>query len=212
MIPSLPNKAGTGYIVPGGRSMAAKKNAGKLSRFISEIDVQYRVLLQVMARQNERFLHTAEAALGDIKGGGVRAGADGIAVILGLTDEGIARDVLHSIQKSDPVLAEEISRRLTGFEEIRQCDNASIQRILGKTDPATLATALKGTAADIKTRILKNMSRKAAAALVERIESMGAVRMQNVRQARVEIATVMHNMEKKGLVCIERADEDVLID
>jgi flagellar motor switch protein FliG len=192
--------------------MAANKNSMKLSRFISEIDVQYRVLLQVMARQNEVFLRTAEAALGEIKGGSASAAADGIAVILGLTDVDIARDVLHSLKRSDPVLAEEIARRLTGFEEIRQCDNASIQRILRKTSETTLATALKGTAADIKTRILKNMSRKAAVALVDRIETMGPARMRDVRQARVEIASVMRSLEKKGLVNIARADEDVLID
>lgn len=192
--------------------MAAKKNAGKVSRFISEIDVQYRVLLQVMARQNELFLRKAEAALGEIKGGGVSAAADGIAVILGLADGGIARDVLRSMQKTDPALADEIARRLTGFEEIRQCDNASIQRILRKVDETLLATALKGTAADIKTRILKNMSRKAAAALVDRIESMGAVRMREAREAREQIASVMRGLEKKGLVVIARAAEDILIE
>ena len=192
--------------------MAAKKNAGKLSRFISEIDVQYRVLLQVMARQNELFLRRAEAALGDIKGGSANAAADGIAVILGLTDTGTARDVLRSLQKSDPSLAEEIARRLTGFEEIRQCDDASIQRILRQLDPTVLTTALKGTATDIKTRIMKNMSRKAATALVERIESMGAIRMRDARQARERIASVMRSLEKRGLITIAHADEDILIE
>jgi len=192
--------------------MAAKKGAGKVSRFISEIDVQYRVLLQVMARQNAMFLLKAESALGDIKGGSASAAADGIAVILGLTDGGTARDVLRSLQKSDPTLAEETARRLTGFEEIRQCDDSSIQRILRKVDADVLAIALKGTAADIKTRILKNMSRKAAAALVEKIESMGAVRMRDARLAREKIATIMRNLEQKGLVTIARADEDILIE
>ena len=59
------------------------------------------------------------------------------------------------------------------FDDILLIDDRSIQQILREVDQKDLILALKGASEEVKAKILKNMSTRARALILEEMEVMG---------------------------------------
>ena len=97
------------------------------------------------------------------------------------------------------------------FEDIVLLDDRSIQQVLREVDGKELGVALKGTSDEVKDKIFRNMSERAAAIVREDLEFMGPVRVKQVEEAQQKIVAVIRRLEEAGQVVIVRGGEDELV-
>lgn len=138
------------------------------------------------------------------KAGGTKA----LANILNSTDRATEKNVIEQMEMETPELAEDVRSLMFVFEDIVQLDDSSIQRVLREIDSKDLATSLKGTKEEVKQKILKNMSERAQAVLLEDMEYMGPIRSKEVQKAQSKIVGVIKALEAVGEVVIYRNEQE----
>lgn len=138
------------------------------------------------------------------KAGGTKA----LANILNSTDRATEKNVIEQMEMETPELAEDVRSLMFVFEDIIQLDDSSIQRVLREIDSKDLATSLKGTKEEVKQKILKNMSERAQAVLLEDMEYMGPIRSKEVQKAQSKIVGIIKALEAVGEVVIYRNEQE----
>ena len=131
--------------------------------------------------------------------------------ILNNVDRGTEKLILEELEIDHPKLVDEIRKRLFIFEDVIALDNASIQRIIREVDQKDLAMALKGSSEEVRERIFRNVSKRAAEMLREDIEFMGPVRLREVEEAQQRIVGVVRKLDEAGEIIISRGGEDAII-
>ena len=129
-------------------------------------------------------------------------GIDQLAEILNYSDQIIAEQILSDIEKDDPELAEEIKQKMFVFEDLVLIDDKGMQKILRKVETGELAMALKGSSDEVKQKVFKNMSKRAAEMLSEEIDTLGAVRMKEVEEGQQVINKIIQEMVASNEVII----------
>jgi flagellar motor switch protein FliG len=71
-----------------------------------------------------------------------------------------------------------------------------------------LIIALKGAKEDIKNKILKNMSERAAEMMLEDLNSKGPVRLSEVEQQQKEILMIIRRLADEGTITISSGGDD----
>ena len=138
--------------------------------------------------------------------GGIQALVD----ILNRSDRGTERLILEGLEYEDVELADEVRQLMFVFEDIEQLDDRSVQLVLRQVDAKDLAIALKGVRPDVREKILRNMSERAAQNLSEEIELLGPVRIKAVEEAQAGVVRIIRSLEEAGQLVVTRgADEYV---
>ncbi|HVK61829.1 MAG TPA: flagellar motor switch protein FliG [Bdellovibrionales bacterium] len=163
---------------------------------ISEVD---RVLKEELAT-----IGTVEqAALG---------GVQPVAEMLNVMDKNTEKAIMSRIEEKDPILAEEIRKLMFVFEDIVKIDDKGIQTLLKEVPNDKLLLALKTANEEIKNKIFKNISQRAAQLLKDDLSNMGPSRLSDVEGAQVEIVNVARRLEGEGKILIARGgSEDALV-
>lgn len=138
-------------------------------------------------------------------------GIQSLVDILNNVDRGTEKLILEELEKDDPKLVDEIRKLMFIFEDVTALDNASIQRIIREVDQKDLALALKGSSEEVKERIFRNVSKRAAEMLKEDVEFMGPVRLRDVEEAQQRIVSVVRKLDETGEIIISRGGEDAII-
>ena len=138
-------------------------------------------------------------------------GVPTIVDILNRVDRGTEKLILEDLEKEDEELAEEIRMRMFIFEDVITLDDASIQRVIRELDSKDLAVALKGASEEVKNRVMKNVSRRAAEILQEDMDFMGPVRLKEVEEAQQKIVGVIRRLDETGEIIISRGGEDAIV-
>jgi len=138
-------------------------------------------------------------------------GASALAAILNRSERQVERQVLATMDGTDPELAEEIRRKLFTFEEVLTLDDRALQKVVRVVQPKVLALALKGATEDISGPFLRNMSEEAAADLLEEVEALGQQRRSDVEGAQMDIARKVRELEVEGEIVIVRKGDDVVV-
>ncbi|MEM7234466.1 MAG: flagellar motor switch protein FliG, partial [Planctomycetota bacterium] len=115
--------------------------------------------------------------------GGVKT----VSEILNVMDRATERQILENIEEESPELAEDIKKLMFVFEDLMLVDDKGIQNVLKEVDNKALALALKLASDELKEKIFKNMSTRAADLIREELEYMGPVRISDVEAAQQEI-------------------------
>ncbi len=131
--------------------------------------------------------------------------------IINRADRGTEKMILEGLEQRDPDLAEQIRAQMFMFEDLVQLEDRAIQLILRQVQVNELATALKGVPETVRDRVLRNMSDRAAAALVEEMEVLGPVRIVVVEEAQASIVRVIRTLEESGQIMVGRGDEDAFV-
>lgn len=139
-------------------------------------------------------------------------GVDSLVALLSRTDETIERSIVDHVNELDPVLGDRLRAAMFSFEDLVTLDDRAIQQVLRGVDSKDLATALKGASAEVKEKLLRNLSSRAAETLREEIELLGRVRSAVVQEARARVLTVVREMEAAGTIQLERAGSDDYVD
>ena len=145
-----------------------------------------------------------ESRLSDIvsqtfeKAGGVET----VAEILNLADRSTEKAILEQLENADPELVEEIRKLMFVFEDINLVDDRGIQTVLKEVDNADLALALKTASDELKEKIFRNMSERAAAMIKDEMEFMGPVKLADVEMAQQKIVDIVRRLDDAGEIVI----------
>ena len=139
--------------------------------------------------------------------GGVQALVD----ILNRSDRATERLILEGLESNDAELADEVRSRMFVFEDITSLDDRSVQLVLRQVDSKELAVALKGVRADVRDKIMNNMSERAGANLLEEIDLLGAVRLKTVEEAQGAVVRVIRALEEAGQIVVSRTSDEFVV-
>jgi flagellar motor switch protein FliG len=134
-------------------------------------------------------------------------GIEPIADMLNLMDKNSEKNIMARVEEKDPELAEEIRKLMFVFEDVIYVDDRGIQELLKIVDNQKLVIALKTAPDDVKTKLYKNMSNRAATLLKEDLEAMGPTKISDVEKAQQEIVQQLKDLEAKGKAIISRGGE-----
>jgi flagellar motor switch protein FliG len=129
-------------------------------------------------------------------------GVDTVAEILNLADRSTEKGIMEGLEAEDPDLVEQIRRLMFVFEDILLVNDKGIQSVLKEIENETLALALKTASEELKQKIFKNMSERAAQLIGEDMQYMGPVRVSDVEQAQQKIVDVVRRLEDAGEIII----------
>lgn len=131
--------------------------------------------------------------------------------IINRSDRATERLIMEGLTARDPALAEEVRSKMFMFEDITTLDDRAVQLVLRQVETADLATALKGVREDVREKVTRNLSERAAENLIEEIELLGAVRLRQVEEAQAKIVQVIRTLEESGQIMIRRGDDDEFV-
>lgn len=134
-------------------------------------------------------------------------GIEPIADMLNLMDKNSEKNIMARVEEKDPELAEEIRKLMFVFEDVVYVDDKGIQELLKIVDNQKLVIALKTAPEDVRTKLFKNMSNRAATLLREDLEAMGPTKISDVEKAQQEIVQQLKDLEAKGKAIISRGGE-----
>lgn len=134
-------------------------------------------------------------------------GVEPIADMLNLMDKTSEKNIMARVEEKDPELAEEIRKLMFVFEDVVYVDDKGIQELLKIVDNTKLVVALKTAPDDVKTKLFKNMSNRAATLLKEDLDVMGPTKISDVEKAQQEIVQQLKDLEAKGKALISRGGE-----
>jgi flagellar motor switch protein FliG len=132
------------------------------------------------------------------KMGGHKAAAD----IMNYLDTGIEGPLMDSLRETDEDMSQQIQDLMFVFDNLIDLDDRGIQALLREVPGEQLQRALKGADEQLKEKILKNMSKRAAEMLEDDLEAMGPIRISEVEAAQKEILTIARRLSDAGEIML----------
>ncbi|ENO95447.1 flagellar motor switch protein FliG [Thauera phenylacetica] len=130
--------------------------------------------------------------------GGVRHAAE----ILNFVGSSAETAVIDNVREYDPELAQKILDEMFVFENLLDIDDRGIQSILREVQSDSLIIALKGAPPELREKVFKNMSSRAAEMLREDLEARGPVRLSEVEAEQKEILKTVRRLAEEGQVML----------
>ncbi|MCD6734658.1 MAG: flagellar motor switch protein FliG [Burkholderiaceae bacterium] len=119
--------------------------------------------------------------------------------------------VLDAIREHDADLAQRIADQMFTFEDLARLDDRAIQLTLREVQNESLIIALKGADAELRERIFRNMSQRAAETMREDLESKGPVRLSEVEAEQKEILKTVRRLADEGQIALNAGGEDAFV-
>lgn len=130
--------------------------------------------------------------------GGISLTAD----ILNFLGSNVEASALGYIREYDPELAQRIQDKMFVFENMLDIDDRAIQTILREVQSDSLVIALKGTSPEMREKIFRNMSQRAAEMLRDDLEAKGPVKLSEVEAEQKEILKVVRKLADEGQIVL----------
>ena len=138
-------------------------------------------------------------------------GVSSVAQMLNVTDRMTNKSILESLEQESPELVDQIRRLMFVFDDLMKLDDKSIQALLKEVENAQWALALKGASEELRTKIMGNLSQRAAAMLLEEIQYLGPVRVSDVEAAQQAIVDTVRRLEDSGEIVVSAGDAERMI-
>ncbi|HPU50986.1 MAG TPA: flagellar motor switch protein FliG [Burkholderiaceae bacterium] len=116
--------------------------------------------------------------------------------------------IVESIRESDPELAQKILDQMFTFDDMNKLDDKGIQAVLREVQSDALVVALKSADPDLREKIFKNMSQRAAETMREDLESKGPVRVSEVEAQQKEILKIVRRLADEGQIALAGGGDD----
>ena len=128
--------------------------------------------------------------------GGVKAAAE----IINLMGTAVETSALDFIREADNDLAQKIMDNMFTFDDLERLEDSAIQALMKEVQSESLVVALKGATPEMREKILKNMSKRAAETLREDLESRGPVRVSEVEAEQREMLKIVRRLADEGQI------------
>jgi flagellar motor switch protein FliG len=136
--------------------------------------------------------------------GGVKTAAE----IINMMGSSVETSALDYIRENDSELAQKIMDNMFTFDDVNKLDDRAIQTVLKEVQSDSLVVALKGATPELRERIFKNMSSRAAETLREDLESRGPVRVSEVESEQKEMLKIVRRLVDEGQIVIASGGGD----
>ena len=130
--------------------------------------------------------------------GGTKAAAE----ILNFLGSAAETSVIEAIREQDEDLAQKILDQMFVFDDLIQIDDKGMQLVLREVQGDALVIALKGASPELREKVFKNMSSRAAETLREDLESKGPVRLSEVEAQQKAILKVVRTLADDGQIML----------
>jgi flagellar motor switch protein FliG len=139
--------------------------------------------------------------------GGVKPAAE----IINLIGSSFETSVLDYIREADADLAQKIQDNMFVFDDLSKMDDKGFQTMLKEVQTESLIIALKGASPEIRERVFKNMSSRAAESLREDLESRGPVKLSEVEGEQKEMLKIVRRLADEGQIILASGGDDAYV-
>lgn len=139
--------------------------------------------------------------------GGIKPAAD----LINMLGNGADTAVLDYIAEVDSELAQQIMESMFVFEDVGKIDDRGIQALLTEVSTDSLVVALKGADPELRDKILRNMSSRAADALREELELRGPMRLSEVEAEQKIILQTVRRLSEEGTIVLGGGGDDAFV-
>lgn len=108
--------------------------------------------------------------------------------------------VMAGLKNYDDDMAQKILDEMFVFDNLMEIDDKGIQIMLREVQSETLIIALKGTTDEMRDKIFKNMSTRAAEMMREDLESKGPVKLSEVEAQQKQILQIVRRLADEGQI------------
>ncbi|MDH5326587.1 MAG: flagellar motor switch protein FliG [Gammaproteobacteria bacterium] len=126
--------------------------------------------------------------------GGIKTAAN----ILNFVDSSVEGEIMDSVKEFDNDLGQQIQDLMFVFENLMEVSDRDIQTLLREISSDSLVLALKGADDNLKEKIFKNMSKRAAEMLRDDLEAKGPVKLSDVESSQKEILSIARKLADAG--------------
>jgi flagellar motor switch protein FliG len=142
----------------------------------------------------------------------LKGGVTTAAEILNFMGGAMEAEMMEKVRSFDPELAQKIEDKMFVFENVLDVDDRGIQLILREVQSEALIVALKGASEELREKIFKNMSSRAAEMMREDLDSKGPVKISEVEANQKEILKVVKRLSDDGQISLGgKGDEDAYV-
>jgi flagellar motor switch protein FliG len=139
--------------------------------------------------------------------GGVKTTAE----ILNLLGSSVETAVLDYVREADADLAQRIMDNMFTFDDVANLDDKSIQTLMKEVQSESLVVALKGATPELRDKIFRNMSTRAAETLREDLESRGPVRLSEVEAEQKELLKIVRRLADEGQIVLAGGGDEQFV-
>jgi flagellar motor switch protein FliG len=198
--------------------LSAAQSAEVLSGFSPEQQAEVAHRIATMDRTSPEMVRLVEEEL-QRRMGSILAhqdmttvgGVETLVEIINRSPRPTERSILEWLDQTDPELADQVRSQMFVFEDIVTIDDRSLQLVLREVESNDLATALKGVRPDVRDKVVRNLSERAAENLSEEIELLGPVRTRTVEEAQAKVVGIVRTLEEQGVLTISRGGDDEFV-
>lgn len=138
-------------------------------------------------------------------------GAKTAAEIINMMGSSVEASVLDYIREADSDLAQKIMDNMFTFDDVNKIDDKGIQAMLKEVQSESLVVALKGASADLREKVFRNMSSRAAETLREDLDSRGPVRLSEVEAEQKEMLKIVRRLVDEGQIVLAGGGDDQFV-
>ena len=139
--------------------------------------------------------------------GGIKTAAE----ILNFMGSSAETSVLDSIREQDDELAGKISDQMFTFDDLIRIEDRALQLMMREVQSDKLVIAMKGADPDLRDKIFRNMSSRAAETLREDLEAKGPVRLSEVEAEQKEILKILRRLADEGQITLSKGNDDSFV-
>ena len=136
--------------------------------------------------------------------GGVKTAAE----IINLMGSSVETSALDYIREADNELAQKIMDNMFTFDDLNKLDDKGFQSLLKEVQSESLVIALKGAAPELREKVFRNMSSRAAETLREDLDSRGPVRVSEVESEQKEMLKIVRRLVDEGQIVLASGGAD----
>ncbi len=195
----------------------ARKAADIIANLPEELRTEIMYRLATMGKTSPELLRDIEEVIrqhiSSVFGAELSAsgGIEKVAEILNSTSRTVERAILDALRERDAELASSIKALMFTFDDLVHISDRDMQRLLTEVDQKDIALALKAASNELKEKILRNVSERAAQMIQEELELMGPVRVRDVDEAQRRILETAQRLEEQEEITLSRNSQEMVI-
>jgi flagellar motor switch protein FliG len=135
-------------------------------------------------------------------------GAKTAAEIINMMGSSVETSALDYIREADSDLAQKIMDNMFTFDDLEKLDDKGFQALLKEVQSESLILALKGATPELREKVFRNMSTRAAETLREDLDSRGPVRVSEVESEQKEMLKTVRRLVDEGQIVLASGGDD----
>lgn len=137
-------------------------------------------------------------------------GVKTVANILNSMDSELEQQIMGKVTEQDEDLARRIAEVMYVFEDLLKIADRDFQTVLREVSTDRLSLAMKGADEELRQKVFKNMSSRAAEIFAEDMENLGPVKISDVEEAQKEILEIIKRLGDNGDISLSQDSADMV--